>query len=160
MATKIDLSQLQEVAGEFRKKYKLNKSQQKVTFYDYNKILAAFVENGEEAWMEVLLYQKEKGKNGYFFKRIKGVNDFELLVCFQLTRYTQNTSQGFFLSGMIFKGYINRCQEWTVKETIGVLNYPWVMNDEDKEPVKMGKNDWYIKIFARPVMGCELFKIL
>jgi len=155
----IDLSQLREVAGEFSKKYKLNKLQKKVTFYDYNKILAAFVKDGEETWMEVLLYKKEMGKNGYFFKRIKGVDDRELLICFQLTCYTQNTSHGFFLSGMIFKGYINRWQEWTVKETINILNYPWMMNDEDREPFKIGKNDWYIKILARPAMGDELFKV-
>jgi hypothetical protein len=160
MTTKIDLSQLQEVADEFGKKYRINKSQKKVTFYDYNKLLAAFVENGEEVWMDVNLYQKEKSKPiGWYFKRIRGVDDHELLICFQLTRYTQNTSQGFFLSGTIFKGYINRCQEWTVKETVEIHNYPWMMDNEDRDPAWLGGKN-YIKIFARPVLGDELFRVV
>ncbi len=157
MATKIDLSQLQESAQEFVEMYYIDKTFGKLTFYDYNKLLSMFVKHGEEVWMDVRLYLKEKDKgNNYFFKRVKGVGDDELLMCFQLTRYSIGV--GFLLSGTLFRGYINRCQEWTVKETIDVIDYPWNVDFEEKEPVKLGKNKWYIKIFIRPVMGNELYK--
>lgn len=159
MAAKIDLSQLQEVAQEFVEAHHINKSFKKLTFYDYNKLLSMFVKHGEEVWMDVRLYRKEKDKgDNYFFKRIKGVDDDVLLICFQLTRY--NTSSGFLLSGTLFHGYINRCQEWVIKETIDVIDYPWTVDIEEKEPVKLGNNKWYIKILVRPVLGEELFKVV
>ena len=159
MTSKIDLYQLQDVAQEFVEKYYINKTFGKLTFHDYNKILSMFYEHGEEVWMDVRLYLKENDKgNNYFFKRVKGVGDDKLLICFQLTRYTPN-SNGFLLAGILFKGYINRCQEWTIKEIINVLDYQWTVDIEDKEPIKLGKNKWYIKIFVRPVLGEELFRI-
>lgn len=160
MASKIDLQQLQDAAQEFVEKYYINKKFSKLTFHDYNKILSMFYKHGEEVWMDVGLYSKEMDKgNNYYFKRVKGIGDDKLLMCFQLTRYNQNTSQGFLLSGTLFKGYINRCQEWIIKETIDITDYPWSVEVEEKEPAKLGKHKWYIKIFTRPVMGNELYKV-
>ena len=158
MTTKIDLSQLREAAQEFVEAYHINKPFKKITFYDYNKLLSMFVKHGEEVWMDVRLYRKEKDKgDNYFFKRIKGVDDDVLLICFQLIHYTPN-SNGFLLSGTLFKGYTNRCQEWVIKETVDIADYPWLVDDGDKEPIKLGKNKWFIKILTRPVLGEELFK--
>ena len=157
MVSKIDLYQLQDAAQEFVEKYYINKTLDKLTFHDYNKILSMFYKHGEEVWMDVRLYSKEKDKsNNYYFKRVKGVGDDKLLICFQLIRY--NTGAGFLLSGTLFKGYINRCQEWVIKETVDITDYPWTITDEDKEPIKLGNNKWYIKILIRPVMGDELYK--
>ena len=104
MSTKIDLDQLREASREFVEAYYINKSFKKLTFYDYNKLLSMFVKHGEEVWMDVRLYLKEKDKgNNYFFKRVKGIGDNELLICFQLTRYTPN-SNGFSLIGNSFQG--------------------------------------------------------
>jgi hypothetical protein len=159
MSTKIDLNQLREASQEFVEAHYINKSFKKLTFYDYNKLLSMFVKHGEEVWMDVRLYLKEKDKgNNYFFKRVKGMGDDELLICFQLSRYIPNGS-GFNLSGTLFKGYINRCQDWVIKETVDIEDYPWFVNDEDKEPVKLGRNDRYIKIYIRPVLGEELYKV-
>lgn len=157
MTTKVDLTQLQESAHEFVEKYRVKRRLEKLTFHDYNKWLSMFHKHGEEVWMDVSLYSKEKDKNdNYFYKRVKGVGDDELLTCFQLTQY--NISTGFLLSGTLFKGYINRCQEWVIQEMVEVIDYPWTIDDERKEPVKLGNNKWYIKIFVRPVLGKELYK--
>jgi len=158
MTTKIDLSQLQGSAQEFVGKYGINKRREKLTFHDYNKWLSMFHKHGEEVWMDVSLYSKEKDKNNnYFYKRVKSVKDDELLICFQLTRYTPNTN-GFILSGTLFKGYINRCQEWVIQEMVEVVSYPWSVDMEEKEPVKLGNNKWFLRIFVKPVLGNELYR--
>jgi len=41
---------------------------------------------------------------------------------------------------------------------IPVFNFPWTVDIEVKEPVKLGRNGMYIKIFIRPVLGEELYK--